>query len=156
MLGSITRSLADVFTRLEGLAFTSEAKLDGQRVQIHVRVVEAEEEKSLRELVGKGGWWGDWPAKEEGAEKGGKGKGRRLFVRLFSRHLEEMTEKVSSRLAIYPAQVTPFRTDRPLDSLRSISYSTPTSSPSSSISSRANLPLHHPPPRLSPTTSSPT
>ena len=39
MLGSITRSLADVFTRLEGLAFTSEAKLDGQRVQIHVRVV---------------------------------------------------------------------------------------------------------------------
>ena len=37
MLGSITRSLGEVFTRLGNLPFTAEAKLDGQRVQIHAR-----------------------------------------------------------------------------------------------------------------------
>jgi DNA ligase-1 len=37
MLGSITRSLNEVYTRLGSLPFTAEAKLDGQRVQIHVR-----------------------------------------------------------------------------------------------------------------------
>lgn len=38
MLGSITRSLNEVFTRLGTLPFTAEAKLDGQRVQIHARL----------------------------------------------------------------------------------------------------------------------
>ena len=37
MLGSITRSMGEVFTRLGNLQFTAEAKLDGQRVQIHAR-----------------------------------------------------------------------------------------------------------------------
>lgn len=91
MLGSITRSLDDVFTRLPDLAFTSEAKLDGQRVQVHLRVVDADEEATIREEVGKGGWWGEHPSNEQGLG----GKKRKLFVRLFSRHLEEMTEKVS-------------------------------------------------------------
>lgn len=88
MLGSITRSLGEVFSRLPGLAFTSEAKLDGQRGQIHVRTVERDQEQEVRRLVGKGGWWGDAPTRE------GSGDTQRVFVRIFSRHLEDMTEKV--------------------------------------------------------------
>lgn len=84
MLGSITRSLAEVFERLQGVDFTSEAKLDGQRGQIHVRAMrDKEEERLVREEVGSGGMW---TALEDG---------QKVFVRLFSRHLEDMTEKVS-------------------------------------------------------------
>lgn len=83
MLGSITRSLAEVFERLSGVEFTSEAKLDGQRGQIHVRAVrDATEEKLVRQEVGSGGLW---TALDDG---------RRVFCRLFSRHSEDMTEKV--------------------------------------------------------------
>ena len=86
MLGSITRSLAEVFERLQGVDFTSEAKLDGQRGQIHVRVMrDKNEERQVREEVGSGGMW---TALEDG---------QKVFVRLFSRHLEDMTEKVSRR-----------------------------------------------------------
>ncbi|KAL7419729.1 hypothetical protein Q5752_005645 [Cryptotrichosporon argae] len=73
MLGSITRSLDEVFTRLGELPFTAEAKLDGQRLQLHVRR--------------------DGP---EGDDDGGRwveADGERVWVRLFSRHLEDMTEK---------------------------------------------------------------
>jgi DNA ligase-1 len=100
MLGSITRSLGEVFTRLPGLAFTSEAKLDGQRAQLHARVVRREEEEQVRKLVGKGGWWGDLPeVGDADGDQWRKGGGdvreqKRVFVRLFSRHLEDMTEKV--------------------------------------------------------------
>ncbi|KAK4685691.1 DNA ligase 1, partial [Tremellales sp. Uapishka_1] len=75
MLGSITRSLGEVFTRLGSLPFTAEAKLDGQRVQIHARLEGPEGEED-------GG--GRWVVGEDGS---------RVWVRLFSRHLEEMTEK---------------------------------------------------------------
>ncbi|WVQ78765.1 hypothetical protein IAT38_000856 [Cryptococcus sp. DSM 104549] len=75
MLGSITRSLGEVFTRLGSLPFTAEAKLDGQRVQIHARLDGPQGEED-------GG--GRWVEGESGD---------RVWVRLFSRHLEEMTEK---------------------------------------------------------------
>lgn len=80
MLGSITRSLAEVFTRLGTLPFTSEAKLDGQRVQIHART------KGPSGVDDGGGKWVE-----------GKMHGLRVWVRLFSRHLEDMTEKVRER-----------------------------------------------------------
>nr|ODN98553.1 DNA ligase 1 [Cryptococcus depauperatus CBS 7855] len=75
MLGSITRSLNEVFTRLGCLPFAAEAKLDGQRVQIHARVDGPQGEED------GGGRW----VKNENGDK--------LWVRLFSRHLEDMTEK---------------------------------------------------------------
>ncbi|WVW80034.1 hypothetical protein I302_102007 [Kwoniella bestiolae CBS 10118] len=74
MLGSITRSLNEVFTRLGTLPFTAEAKLDGQRVQIHARIDGPQGEDD-------GG--GRWVEGDEG----------KVWVRLFSRHLEDMTEK---------------------------------------------------------------
>ncbi|WWD16639.1 hypothetical protein CI109_101069 [Kwoniella shandongensis] len=75
MLGSITRSLNEVFTRLGTLPFTAEAKLDGQRVQIHARLDGPEGEDD-------GG--GRWVQGDDGSK---------VWVRLFSRHLEDMTEK---------------------------------------------------------------
>jgi DNA ligase-1 len=98
MLGSITRSLTDVYTKLgvgtpAHRAFVSEFKYDGQRVQIHARrVTEAavgedgklgEEARTVRKQLDpqmRGKWMG---------EKG------EYFVRLFSRHLEDMSSKVS-------------------------------------------------------------
>lgn len=90
MLGSITRSLNEVFTRLGTLPFTAEAKLDGQRVQIHARATGPQGEDD-------GG--GRWVQSEDS----------KVWVRLFSRyvssklpsplqeltcrHLEDMTEK---------------------------------------------------------------
>jgi DNA ligase-1 len=67
MLGSITRSLNEVFTRLGTLPFTAEAKLDGQRVQIHARVDGPQGEED-----GGGRWVED-------------GDGGKVWVRLFSR-----------------------------------------------------------------------
>ncbi|BGP14288.1 hypothetical protein JCM10213_004252 [Rhodosporidiobolus nylandii] len=91
MLGSITRSLSDVYTRLNNRPFVSEAKLDGQRGQIHVWVTER---PSPSEPA---------PARPPGAEEGagivyaGEDlpglEGKRVWVRTFSRHLEDMTEK---------------------------------------------------------------
>jgi len=67
MLGSITRSLGEVFTRLGSLPFTAEAKLDGQRVQIHAR---------LNGPQGEDDGGGRWVEDE---------KGNKVWVRLFSR-----------------------------------------------------------------------
>lgn len=78
MLGSITRSLTEVYTRLGSRPFVSEAKLDGQRGQIHVAL-----EAPIGES-GRGTWYD--PA-QNGAD------GRRIWVRLFSRHLEDQTDK---------------------------------------------------------------
>jgi DNA ligase-1 len=64
MLGSPTRSLDEIFERLDGSAFTAEFKYDGQRAQIHA-------------------WVDD-------------GK---TAVKVFSRHLEDMTEKVTFLIA---------------------------------------------------------
>lgn len=95
MLGSITRSLAEVFERLKGVEWTSEAKLDGQRGQVHVRVVrDKEDEKLVREEVGKGG---TWTALEDGT---------RVYCRLFSRHLEDMTDKYPDIIALIRALLT--------------------------------------------------
>lgn len=68
MLGSITRSLEEVYTRLGDLPFTAEAKLDGQRVQIHAR---------LDGPSGKDDGGGKWAESKSGKT--------RVWVRLFSR-----------------------------------------------------------------------
>jgi DNA ligase-1 len=78
MLGSITRSLNEVYTRLGTLPFTSEAKLDGQRVQIHARIAGPS---------GKPDGGGRWVVDSRDKNR------KRVWVRLFSRHLEDMTEK---------------------------------------------------------------
>ncbi|CDZ96226.1 dna ligase [Phaffia rhodozyma] len=101
MLGSITRSLGEACTRLTGLDFTSEAKLDGQRVQIHARVCRPDEQTAVRAEVGPGGWWGDLQPPDDQTSPPQTHRHPhphlhtpdRLFVRLFSRHLEDMTEK---------------------------------------------------------------
>lgn len=67
MLGSITRSLQEVFNRLGTLPFTAEAKLDGQRVQVHARLEGPEGEDD------GGGRWVQNDA------------GDKIWVRLFSR-----------------------------------------------------------------------
>lgn len=77
MLGSITRALSEIYTRLGSRPFVAEAKLDGQRGQIHVSTTEPAGEK------GKGSWYDPPPGTE----------GKRVWVRVFSRHLLEMTDK---------------------------------------------------------------
>jgi DNA ligase-1 len=77
MLGSITRALSEIYTRLGSRPFVAEAKLDGQRGQIHVSTTEPVGEK------GKGSWYDPLPGTE----------GKRVWVRVFSRHLLEMTDK---------------------------------------------------------------
>lgn len=96
MLGSITRSLSEVYERLgTKRSFVSEAKLDGQRGQIHVSLdgppsgVDEKGEKVEGGEGGSGGRWFEWS--EEG-EKGEKRK-RRVWIRLFSRHLLDQTVK---------------------------------------------------------------
>lgn len=69
MLGSITRSLQEVFTRLGTLPYTAEAKLDGQRVQIHAR---------LNGPQGEDDGGGRWVQAEDGTT---------VWVRLFSRYV---------------------------------------------------------------------
>ncbi|KAJ9126077.1 hypothetical protein QFC24_002349 [Naganishia onofrii] len=106
MLGSITRSLAEVFTRLGTLPFTSEAKLDGQRVQVHARVTGPS---------GRPDGGGKWVEASPGRE-GGVGAKRKVWVRLFSRHLEDMTEKypdVCALVAVMLASALPAVGTRP-------------------------------------------
>lgn len=67
MLGSITRSMNDVYAAVGDLPFTAEAKLDGQRVQIHARLDGPQGEED-------GG--GRWVVDDDGT---------RVWVRLFSR-----------------------------------------------------------------------
>ena len=76
MLGTITRSLDEVFTRFGSTPFQSEAKLDGQRGQIHVSLV-APEGNSM----GKGRYY----EPKEGEV------GTKVWCRIFSRHLEDST-----------------------------------------------------------------
>ncbi|GAA5976630.1 hypothetical protein JCM10908_005575 [Rhodotorula pacifica] len=80
MLGSITRSFDDIYTRLGSRPFVSEAKLDGQRGQIHVWVGE-KRPPGVADNAGK------WFVDEKGTT------GRKVWVRMFSRHLEDMSEK---------------------------------------------------------------
>ena len=89
MLGQITRDLDDIAHRIGGdeAEFSAEWKVDGQRVQIHARR-RKEDEKPIIE------------AREPGTTAcGGKwvGSDRTIFVRLYSRHLVDMTDKVRRR-----------------------------------------------------------
>ncbi|GAA5998682.1 uncharacterized protein JCM10292_007156 [Rhodotorula paludigena] len=78
MLGSITRSLSDIYTRLGSRPFVAEAKLDGQRGQIHVSVSAT---RPAGVADGSGKFFVD------------DATGTRVWVRMFSRHLEDMSEK---------------------------------------------------------------
>ncbi|RMJ27433.1 hypothetical protein PHISP_01689 [Aspergillus sp. HF37] len=64
MLGSITRDLSEMLTKLQGRSFTCEYKYDGQRAQVH-------------------------------CDENGK-------VSIFSRHLEQMTEKYPDLVSLVP------------------------------------------------------
>lgn len=83
MLGSITRSLGAMHEKLGPRAFVSEFKYDGQRCQIHAihvpRSAGPEARRSIKDGDAKCGKW--------------VGKNGEVYVRLFSRHLEEMTDK---------------------------------------------------------------
>ena len=76
---------SEVYDRLLSRPFVSEAKLDGQRAQIHL---------SLEAPQGDGGR-GQW-------FDPGSGNGPRIWVRMFSKHLEDQVsyffglERVSS------------------------------------------------------------
>lgn len=90
MLGSITRSLPAMFEKLGDRAYVCEFKYDGQRVQIHAEHVQEVEGNATRKLLsssGKGKWIG--PNKD-------------IFVRLFSRHLEDMTDKYPDIVNLVP------------------------------------------------------
>lgn len=64
MLGSITRDLSEMLTKLQGRSFTCEYKYDGQRAQVH-------------------------------CDENGR-------VSIFSRHLEQMTEKYPDLVSLVP------------------------------------------------------
>ncbi|SCZ98992.1 BZ3500_MvSof-1268-A1-R1_Chr3-1g05753 [Microbotryum saponariae] len=80
MLGSITRGVSEIYSRLGSRPFVSEAKLDGQRGQIHVSTVEP---SGLSD--NSRGKWYDPP--EANADQ------TRIWIRCFSRHLEDMSDK---------------------------------------------------------------
>lgn len=105
MLGSVTRSLAEVFTKLgvstpQARAFVSEFKYDGQRIQIHATHVPD------AALVDNGRLTEVAKAKRRDIDQHGTGKwvGEHgdIFVRLFSRHLEDMTSKYPDILDLVP------------------------------------------------------
>lgn len=85
MLGQITRDLSDVEQRLRAdEEFVAEWKYDGQRVQIHAKLGKDGHHHNIR-----GGQW--------------VGPQKDIFVRLFSRHLEDMTDKYPDVLALVVA-----------------------------------------------------
>ncbi|PWN46158.1 ATP-dependent DNA ligase [Ceraceosorus guamensis] len=89
MLGSITRSLPAMHEKLGDRAFVSEFKYDGQRVQIHCQKFDTSELVEARKRLkgGKGRWVGEQ---------------REVFVRLFSRHLEDITDKYPDLCEMMP------------------------------------------------------
>ncbi|CAO1636811.1 unnamed protein product [Sympodiomycopsis kandeliae] len=105
MLGSITRSLSDVYTKLgvgtpSARAFVSEFKYDGQRVQIHAT-------KIPDAALGADGKLSDAARKKrKDVDERGRGKwigeAQDIYVRLFSRHLEDMTSKYPDILDLIP------------------------------------------------------
>ncbi|KAK4051805.1 hypothetical protein OIV83_002510 [Microbotryomycetes sp. JL201] len=72
----ITRALSEIYTRLGSRPFVAEAKLDGQRGQIHVSTTAPADGE-------QGSWYDPLPGTH----------GRRIWVKVFSRHLLEMTDK---------------------------------------------------------------
>lgn len=105
MLGSITRSLSDVYVKLgvglsNARAFVSEFKYDGQRVQIHAQYIQ----EAGTDLDGK--LSDEARRKRKAVDERGRGKwmGERgdYYIRLFSRHLEDMTSKYPDILDLVP------------------------------------------------------
>ncbi|CAD6953172.1 unnamed protein product [Tilletia caries] len=117
MLASITRSLPNMFDKLGTRPFVSEYKYDGQRVQIHAVLLpknadpndlpqsatldqalfatgSEEGDARLRPILvesGRGKW-----------VKAGDDDDRQIYVRLFSRHLEDQTDKYPDVLELVP------------------------------------------------------
>lgn len=98
MLGSITRSLPAMFDKLGSRPFVCEFKYDGQRVQIHGQhvpkaadgdpaAIQARSSLMSSITAGKGRW---------------AGSHRDVYVRLFSRHLEDMTDKYPDIVDLVP------------------------------------------------------
>ncbi|KAH8915139.1 ATP-dependent DNA ligase [Atractiella rhizophila] len=84
MLGQITRDLKEVEERLgRKRQFVAEWKYDGQRVQMHAR-------RRREGEVPKEGVGGKWTDDGE------------VYVRLFSRHLEDMTDKYPDIVTLAP------------------------------------------------------
>ena len=100
MLGQITRNLEDVQSRLQPHAeFAAEWKYDGQRVQIHARMRDKATDGArqsgpfLPGAKSKGGLW--------------VGEEKEVYVRLFSRHLEDSALfAVSGKLTLSVCSVT--------------------------------------------------
>ena len=115
MLGSITRSLNEVFTRLNSLPFTAEAKLDGQRVQIHARINGPQGEDD-----GGGRWVQSDDAK--------------VWVRLFSRYVNFSSSTVSHMVMLTLSYQSPRGHDGKVP--RCLPISDDTTSPSSLIPTR--------------------
>ncbi|GAA5938583.1 uncharacterized protein JCM15063_005362 [Sporobolomyces koalae] len=127
MLGSITRSLPEIYTRLSSRPFVSEAKLDGQRGQIHVWVSdpslhEPSRPPGVKETSGMF-FTGQDVIGVNSASASATGdlnvaeqlKGKRVWVRLFSRHLEDMTQKYPDLIGTVAALVArQADTDTPL------------------------------------------
>ncbi|GAA5946782.1 hypothetical protein JCM3765_002014 [Sporobolomyces pararoseus] len=115
MLGSITRSLPEIYTRLSSRPFVSEAKLDGQRGQIHVWVSDpALNEPSRPPGVDKESSGMFFNGQDIPLSNGTDGsdvsvgeqlKGKKVWVRLFSRHLEDMTQKYPDLIGTVAALV---------------------------------------------------
>ncbi len=118
MLGSITRSLDDMHAKMGSRAFVSEFKYDGQRVQIHALhlarpralCLNASGEAGAEELTfaRKNKEWDKLKAETVPAGKGkwvsyagGVDEGE-IWVRLFSRHLEDMTAKYPDIVDLMP------------------------------------------------------
>ncbi|EJT97275.1 ATP-dependent DNA ligase [Dacryopinax primogenitus] len=80
-LGSPMRSLEEIYDRLSGLPFAAEMKYDGQRAQVHVSVL-----KDSEDFTGDNGVQNNQFVVDIG-------DGRKASVRMFSRHLEDMTDK---------------------------------------------------------------
>lgn len=91
-------------------AFVSEFKYDGQRVQIHALYLpretglsNAEHASRKAELSqGKGKWAKFLHAKQQDEEESAEVEGGEIWVRLFSRHLEDMTAKYPDIIDLMP------------------------------------------------------
>ncbi|GAA5991741.1 hypothetical protein JCM11641_004849 [Rhodosporidiobolus odoratus] len=119
MLGSITRSLSSIFTKLSNRPFVSELKADGQRGQIHVWVSSTTSSTSPTSLNPPASSSSSAlstsprpPGVEDGAglfhngEESEGLEGKRVWVRTFSRHLEDMTDKYPDIVGTMAAEET--------------------------------------------------
>jgi len=117
MLASITRSLASMHDKLGTRPFVSEYKYDGQRVQIHAALLPKATEHDagtdtdalLNDAFATGDERGDYALRQILKDSGrgkwikvGEDDKQLVYVRLFSRHLEDQTEKYPDVLELAP------------------------------------------------------